>query len=65
VAHPGGAATCPRDVRGPATLAMGPEGGFVPYEIDKLVSLGFTPVSLGERVLNVETAVPSLVSRLF
>lgn len=65
VAHPGGVATCPRNVRGPATLAVGPEGGFVPYEIEKLVSLGFTSVSLGERVLNVETAVPVLVSRLF
>jgi RsmE family RNA methyltransferase len=65
VAHPGGVATCPRDVLGPATLAVGPEGGFVPYEIEKLVSLGFTLVSLGERVLNVETAIPALISRLF
>ncbi len=64
VAHPGGAATCPRDVRGPVTLAIGPEGGFVSYEIEKLVSLGFTPVSLGERVLNVETAIPALIGRL-
>jgi 16S rRNA (uracil1498-N3)-methyltransferase len=65
VAHPGGAATCPRDLRGPVTLAVGPEGGFVSYEIEKLVSLGFTPVSLGDRVLNVEAAIPALVSRLF
>ena len=65
VAHPGGVATCPRDVRGHATLAVGPEGGFVPYEIEKLVLLGFTPVSLGERVLHVETAIPALLSRLF
>ena len=65
VAHPGAAATCPRDVRGPATLAVGQEGGFVPYEIEKLVSLGFTPVSLGERVLNVETTVPALIGHLF
>jgi RsmE family RNA methyltransferase len=65
VAHPDGVATCPRDIRGPVTLAVGPEGGFVPYEIEKLVSLGFAPVSLGERILNVETAVPALVSRFF
>ncbi len=64
VAHPGGAASCPRDVRCPATLAVGPEGGFVPYEIEKLVSLGFTTVSLGERILNVETAIPALIGRL-
>lgn len=64
VAHPGAAATCPRGVRGPVTLAVGPEGGYVPYEIEKLVSTGFTPVSLGERILNVETALPSLIGRL-
>ncbi len=64
VAHPGAAATCPRDVRGSVTLAVGPEGGYVPYEIEKLVSLGFAPVSLGERILNVETALPSLIGRL-
>jgi 16S rRNA (uracil1498-N3)-methyltransferase len=65
VAHPGAQEACPRGVRGPVTLAVGPEGGFVSYEIEKLVSLGFTPVSLGERVLNVETAVPALISHLF
>lgn len=64
VAHPGSAVTCPRDIRGPATLAVGPEGGFVLYEIEKLASLGFTPVNLGERVLNVESAIPALIGRL-
>jgi len=64
-AHPRAGASCPRGVIGPVTLAVGPEGGFVPYEIEKLVSLGFTAVSLGERVLNVETAVPTLISRIF
>jgi len=65
VAHPGSAEPCPCAVQKPVTLAIGPEGGFIPYEIDQLVALGFTPVSLGERVLNVEIVVPALLSRLF
>jgi len=65
VAHPVAPAPCPRAVVGPVTLVIGPEGGFLPYEIEKLVVAGFTPVHLGERILSVETAVPALVSRLF
>ena len=65
VAHPGSPAACPRSVRGPVTLAIGPEGGFNPYEIDKLRAAGFSAVNCGERILNVETAVPTLLARLF
>jgi RsmE family RNA methyltransferase len=64
VAHPSSLLTCPSMVQKPVTLAIGPEGGFIPYEIELLVGLGFVPVSLGERVLNVETAVPALIARL-
>lgn len=64
VAHPGSGASCPRDVRRPVILAIGPEGGFVPYELDLLMAGGFSAVSLGARILNVETAVPALISRL-
>jgi len=64
VAHPGSATACPRDVRRPVTLAIGPEGGFVPYELDILSAYGFTAVSLGDRILNIETAIPALISRL-
>ncbi len=65
VAHPHATTHCPRDVKRVVTLAIGPEGGFIPYEIEKLVANAFTPVQMGERILSVETAVPSLISRLF
>ena len=65
VAHPSGPDPCPREVTRPVTLAIGPEGGFVPFEIEKFRSLGFSVVHAGVRVLNVETAVSSLIARLF
>ena len=46
------------------TLAIGPEGGFIPYEIDKFSELDFAAASLGPRILTVEVAVSSLISRL-
>jgi len=65
VAHPHAASPCPRDINRATTLAIGPEGGFIPYEIEKLTACGFSPVQMGERILSVETAVPALISRLF
>jgi 16S rRNA (uracil1498-N3)-methyltransferase len=65
VAHPVAAAPCPRAVERPVTLAIGPEGGFIAQELDSLQRIGFTPISLGDRVLRVETAVAALIARLF
>lgn len=62
-AHPEASHPFPRSCEQPVTLAVGPEGGFIPYEIDMLLSRGFFLVSLGKRVLHVEAAVPSLLSR--
>ncbi|WP_426142272.1 16S rRNA (uracil(1498)-N(3))-methyltransferase [Pseudomonas sp. DWP3-1-2] len=65
VGHPGQFPPCPRVAQQPVTLAIGPEGGWIPYEIDLLHKAGLQPVQLGERILRVETAVTALLARLF
>ncbi len=65
VGHPGDFPHCPRAVTQPVTLAIGPEGGWIPYEVEKLAAAGLRPVQLGERILRVETAVSALLARLF
>ena len=65
VGHPGHFPPCPRALNEPVTLAIGPEGGWIPYEIDLLAKSGLQPVQLGERILRVETAVTALLARLF
>jgi 16S rRNA (uracil1498-N3)-methyltransferase len=66
LAHPPAAA--PVDGLAPgaaeALLAVGPEGGFTPYEADRLVERGFTPFSLGPRPLRVDVAVPFTVGQV-
>jgi len=65
VAHPYDAAPCPAPSDEPTLLAVGPEGGFIPYEVNKLIEAGLSPIHLGPRILRVETAVPVLLARLF
>ncbi len=65
VAHPYCATDCPRNLSHPISLAVGPEGGFIQYEVDLLNHHGFQPITLGTRILRVETAIPYLLSRLF
>ncbi len=48
------AAMAPPD--GPVSLLVGAEGGLAPEEAEAAVAAGFTPVSLGPRVLRTETA---------
>lgn len=65
VGHPGDYPACPRAVEQPITLAIGPEGGWIPYEVEKLQEAGLQPVQLGPRILRVETAVAALLARVF
>lgn len=64
VAHPTAQKECPHALRTPFTLAIGPEGGFIDYEIEKLREVGFEAVHLFPRILKVETAVSFLLGRL-
>jgi len=65
VAHPHATDECPRDVNAPIVLAIGPEGGFIAEELASFERGGFQPVTMGERILRVETAVAALVARLY
>jgi RsmE family RNA methyltransferase len=65
VAHPYSESECPRNIDYTLSLAVGPEGGFIAYEIDLLKKIGFDAAHLGERIMRVETAIPYLLGRLF
>src|SRR5262245_23777141 len=64
VAHPESEDAAPRQLQRPAVVAIGPEGGFIKEEIQSFREIGFTPVSLGARILRVETALAYLIGRL-
>jgi RsmE family RNA methyltransferase len=67
VAHPT-AATGTADLgplpRAPFALAIGPEGGFLPYEVEQLTRRGFAAIHCGPHPLRTETAVAVLTGQL-
>jgi RsmE family RNA methyltransferase len=65
LAHPAASRACPHALSEPITLFIGPEGGLLDFEVEKLESIGFEAVDLGPRVLRVEPVIPMLVGRLF
>ncbi|CAN0564601.1 unnamed protein product, partial [Ectocarpus sp. 12 AP-2014] len=65
VAHPGMPNACPRGIHDPTVLLVGPEGGFIAWEVEQLLAAGCEGIHLGPRILRVETAVTALLSRLF
>jgi 16S rRNA (uracil1498-N3)-methyltransferase len=52
------------EITSDVVLAVGPEGGFTEEEIGESSARGWKPVSLGPRILRVETAVVAFVSRV-
>jgi RsmE family RNA methyltransferase len=54
----------PRAPAGRLAVAIGPEGGWTPYEAAELERRGFQPFSLGPRPLRVDQAVPFTVGQL-
>ena len=65
LAHPRGSIEAPRNVEQTVVLAIGPEGGFIERELETFQEIGFTAVSLGPRILRVETVIACLIGRLF
>ncbi len=49
---------------GRVLLAVGPEGGWVEYEVERFLEQGFSVFSMGARILKVDTAVISLHGRV-
>lgn len=67
LAHPDGSATLEKVLRNNpdrVLLAIGPEGGWVDYEVMKFEEAGFSVCSIGERILKVDTAVVALHARV-
>lgn len=68
IAHPTAAAPLPEVAPMPladqALLAIGPEGGWVDFELDRFAACGFQGFTLGSRILRVDSAVPALLAQL-
>lgn len=67
LAHPAGDKALAKTIgneAGRILLAIGPEGGWVDYEVGKFKEAGFSSCSIGSRILKVDTAVIALHARI-
>lgn len=65
VAHPYASQAMPYATAQPTVLIIGPEGGFIPFEVELLQANGCQVAHIGERILRCETAISSIIGRLF
>jgi len=47
-----------------AMIAIGPEGGWIPFEVEQFSLAGFKPFHLGKRIMRVDTAIPVALGQL-
>ncbi|MEB3766900.1 16S rRNA (uracil(1498)-N(3))-methyltransferase [Acinetobacter sp. MD2] len=64
VAHPYAEQNMPQAIEQACSLIIGPEGGFIPYEVDLMQKNGCQARSLGSRILRTETAISYILGRL-
>lgn len=64
LAHPSAQPLQPCEPGQRVTVAIGPEGGWVPFEVELLQQRGFKAFSAGDRILRTEAAVPFILGRL-
>jgi len=64
IAHPSGETLAPDGLRSPAPpqILIGPEGGFTDQEVEEACAAGARPLSLGPRILRIETAAVAAAS---
>ena len=62
IAHPGSEMGL-GDQRAEGIIMLGPEGGFVPFELELATTVGALPVHLGDRTLSVDTAVTAALAQ--
>jgi 16S rRNA (uracil1498-N3)-methyltransferase len=51
-------------VAAPVAVLIGPEAGLAPLELERAIDAGFTPISLGPRILRTETAALAALAAL-
>jgi RsmE family RNA methyltransferase len=67
IAHPHSEKTLPHCLSGndgKVLYAVGPEGGWVDFEVEKFLTTGMRSFSIGSRILKVDTAVVSIHGRI-
>lgn len=66
IAHPGGVelSSLRTNSGNDAVVVIGPEGGFTDEEVSQATSDGWKPISLGTRILRIETAALAIAAKI-